>query len=228
MKKTKIVSALVAFALMLSLLSVTVCAEEEAGEFSAYLLSGTVRKDEEITVRFALNGLENTDGALLVESHLEYNKDALRFVSAVANHPENWSFGGESDYAEDWTCQESFKDGENEILKPSVLYVIMNAELKNPVKEDGVLFVDVTFKVLDDSTTPVFSATGCFWASYDEESEAFVKHDLPDKELVLSETPPEKKTPVWIWYVIGGCAALAVIAAVVVALLIFKKKKKKS
>lgn len=208
--------------MLFAVLSTSVCADQ-AGELSAYLLDGEVKNGEVITIRFELNGLADTTGAVLVENKYYFDESALEFVSLSANHPEGWDFEGE--VAEDWSALcPTEEDSANDAKY--IYHCIFNPMLDNMIKEDHVLYIDVKFKVLDQSKEIKFDAKECYWSSFDQATNDFPRFELQDKTFGLSDAPEADGG--FPWWIVGIAGGAVVIAGGVIACVLAKKKKKEA
>ena len=101
-----------------------------------------------VTVKVSVSGITSETGIICAIYNLHYDNDCLELVSWKNGLPSGWDFSGESTLgAEDWSCVKE-DDGKNYFL-----YTLMNVEADSGVTEDGVLYTELQFKVLDNSAT---------------------------------------------------------------------------
>lgn len=140
---------------------------------------GENEEDNTITVRFSLNGLQDTRGAAMIEAHINYDETELELVSVTANHPDGWAF--DKQYAEDWTKIQVDEQG-NPI--PQIYFTVMNLLAQYLVKEDNVLYCDAVFKVLKEEDEYQFDFASGYWSTY--EGSSLVRVNLEPATLSLN------------------------------------------
>jgi hypothetical protein len=108
----------------------------------------TSAADGMITVKASISGITSETGVICAIYNLHYDNDCLELVSWKNGLPSGWDFSGESTLgAEDWSVVME-DDGKNYFL-----YTLMNVEADGGVKDDGVLYTELQFKVLDENAT---------------------------------------------------------------------------
>lgn len=101
-----------------------------------------------ITVRVSIDDITSKTGIICAMYNLNYDSECLELVSWTNGVPANWDFSESSTlYAEDWS-QIITDDG-----KTYFSYTLMNVAAQDGVKENGVLYTDLKFKVLDDGAS---------------------------------------------------------------------------
>ena len=207
------------------------------GMFVAYLVKGELKQGETITVRFELDSLYETAGAVMTECHIGFDTDTLEYVSCKANHPDGWDL--ENEIAEDWCGLDTKENEDGSAGGDSINFTVMNAQLDCLIKDDGVLFLDVDFKLKKDVEELSFNLKEGYWVSffYQEEKgrDDFKTYEIVPRTIEMSMTPPERHVSEDKTDGLSTGALVAIIAgsAVVVGgvatglVLVSKKKKSK-
>lgn len=114
------------------------------------------KEDDTITVRVSVEQITSDSGIFCAVYNICYDNSVLELISWENSKPEGWNFSGSNPDAEDWTrIQQAENSKENYLM-----YTLLNADTENGVKEDGVLYTDLHFKVLsDEAETTVISVT---------------------------------------------------------------------
>lgn len=101
-----------------------------------------------VTVKVSVSDITSETGIICAIYNLHYDNDCLELVSWENGLPSAWDFSGESTLgAEDWSGILE-DDG-----KKYFLYTLMNVEADSGVTEDGILYTELQFKVLDPAAT---------------------------------------------------------------------------
>ncbi|MBQ3004178.1 MAG: hypothetical protein IJD82_10620, partial [Clostridia bacterium] len=127
------------------LLSVSYFAVAEAS-WSAKLdldVTSPISHDNTFSVRVSVSDITSKDGIVCAIYHVRFDPTALELVSWTNSHPSEWDFSGKTSFgAEDWTDLLQDDNGNSYLM-----YTVMNTSLENGVKNDGVLYTDLVFKV---------------------------------------------------------------------------------
>lgn len=127
------------------LLSVSFFAVAEAS-WSAKIdfdVTSPISHDNTFSVRVSVSDITSKDGIVCAIYHVRFDPTALELVSWTNSHPSEWDFSGKTSFgAEDWTDLLQDDNGNSYLM-----YTVMNTSLENGVKNDGVLYTDLVFKV---------------------------------------------------------------------------------
>ncbi len=127
-------SILIAFLLILSV---------AASAGTASLKVSGVYGGETIIVHAELCDIDSPVGIACIEYNILYDRNLLKLDAYNVNFPDAWREDVDSEMAENLSVA---GDG---IFK----WAMVNAEIEKGVKEDGQLFVDLTFSILDSTVT---------------------------------------------------------------------------
>lgn len=134
-----------------------------------------------VTVRVSVGEITSQTGIICAMYNLYYDDKCLELVSWKNGVPANWDFTENSTLsAEDWS-QILNEDGETYFS-----YTLLNVAAQDGVKDDGVLYTDLKFKVLDSaaSTAEIRISEISFIDAND--LEAGTSLELADKTLTLN------------------------------------------
>ncbi len=127
------------------LLSITILpASALDAEFSATADYTTLKTGDTFHVRVAVNNIQNSDGIILVQFNLHFDSQCLELIEWNSNKPESWGDG-----YEDLTVPKVDESNPDDIYL-YVAYMYSEKETGKGVKENGILYTDITFKVLSD------------------------------------------------------------------------------
>jgi len=134
-----------------------------------------------VTVRISIGEISSKTGIICAMYNLYYDDKCLELVSWKNGVPANWDFSENSTLsAEDWS-QILNEDG-----KTYFSYTLLNVAAQDGVKDDGVLYTDLQFKVLDASaSTSEISITEISFIDADD-LKTGTSLDLSDKTLTLN------------------------------------------
>lgn len=105
-----------------------------------------VSSDGLVTVRVSFADIHMQGGILIAEYVLHYDVQKLELVSWKNAYPQTWDIDG--GVAEDWSSKVEPDNGD-----PYFKYTVLNVDFQGGVKDDGVLYSDLTFRVHDANAT---------------------------------------------------------------------------
>lgn len=120
----------------------------ETGWTAVFKVEQTAAESAEgnVSVRVSVSGITSETGIICAIYKLHYDPKCLELTSWKNGTPSNWDFSESSTLcAEDWS-QVINEDGETYFY-----YTLLNVAAQDGVKNDGVLYTDLQFKVLDSS-----------------------------------------------------------------------------
>lgn len=141
LKKRIFVFLLVSFVL----LSITILpASALDAEFSASADYTALKTGDTFNVRVAVNNIKNSEGIILVQFELHFDSRYLEYLEYKNNKPESWGDGFEEIVAP------KVDENNPDDIYLSVAYMYADKGTGKGIKEDGILYTDITFKVLSD------------------------------------------------------------------------------
>ena len=103
--------------------------------------------DSLVSLRISIDDITSESGVVCAIYSLQFDSNCLEYIAHENGTPENWLFGDENSLvAQDWSGLIS-EEGKT----PYFYYTIFNEAATNGVTEDGVLYTDLTFRIIDSS-----------------------------------------------------------------------------
>ena len=145
----KILSCFIILCIVLSLAGVFALANAEWSARVDVEQTTPVAVDSMISVRISIEDITSESGIICAIYSLAFDSTCLEYISHVNGLPREWELGDENSLAaEDWS-QLITVDG----VEPYFYYTLLNDSGENGVTEDGVLYTELTFRVIDPSVT---------------------------------------------------------------------------
>lgn len=231
----------IALALLLVLVSglLVVFADDNYADLNVEPLKGSYKRGDTFTIHFSVCDITNPLGISLVEFHVFYDTSALKYVDSKAGEPKAWNYQDEK-YAENWL--------NNDADKGEFIFAAINPAINQGVKEDGELYLDLTFELLSDIDQSQIDIKNIMFTD-----DNLVDCKLKDKniQLLFNQTEPSESGEAesaqesageaseeniagdqdpnkTLKIVLIVSAAVLLVAAAVVAFILIKKGKKDS